>query len=214
MPSATPGSQGHVETANCLCIGCTAATAATNSPSRGRQVSPRAVGGRMDCCPVSATGNGRRETFTQYRRQLDGARVGGCGLDTTRRSSNVTCDDGTCLPCPHLFATQQGCVGGRPTPVGSTILAEAHPDWRLVSHEQLCSDPTGQFHELFAAVGLQWTDAVKLHLARSNRNGTGLVTMRVAADQPERWRKRLTGDQSERDGRDAGKVPRVVSRLL
>jgi hypothetical protein len=169
----------------------------------------------MDCRPVSATGSGRRKASTQYRRQLDGSRVGRMQprhQSEDRRTLRVSMEP-ACLT-GQLFATQQGCVGGRPTPVGSTILAEAHPDWRLVSHEQLCSDPTGQFHELFAAVGLQWTDAVKLHLARSNRNGTGLVTMRVAADQPERWRKRLTGDQSERDGRDAGKVPRVVSRLL
>jgi hypothetical protein len=73
--------------------------------------------------------------------------------------------------------------------------AEAHPEWRLVSHEQMCSAPTGQFQELFAALGLRWTDAAELHLARSNRDAQGLVTMRVAADQPERWRKRLTGDQ-------------------
>jgi hypothetical protein len=91
--------------------------------------------------------------------------------------------------------------------------AEAHPDWRLVGHEQLCSDPTSQFHELFAAVGLQWTDAVELHLARSNRAGTGLVTMRVAADQPERWRKRLTGDQVREIGGMLEKFP-VVSRPL
>jgi hypothetical protein len=73
--------------------------------------------------------------------------------------------------------------------------AEAHPEWRLVSHERLCSDPAGQFRELYTALGLDWTDEADLHLRRSNRAGTGLNTMRVAADQPDRWRKRLTGDQ-------------------
>lgn len=73
--------------------------------------------------------------------------------------------------------------------------AEAHPDWRLVAHERLCSDPAGQFQELYTALGLEWTDEADLHLRRSNRAGTGLNTTRIAADQPERWRKRLTGDQ-------------------
>lgn len=72
---------------------------------------------------------------------------------------------------------------------------EAHPNWRLVSHERLCSDPAGQFQELYSGLGLEWTDEADLHLMRSNRAGAGLSTMRVAADQPERWRKRLTGDQ-------------------
>ncbi len=73
--------------------------------------------------------------------------------------------------------------------------AEAHPDWRLVRHEELCLDPPRQFQQLCVALGLQWTDAAELHLRRSNRAATGLTTMRVAADEPERWRKRLTGDQ-------------------
>jgi hypothetical protein len=91
--------------------------------------------------------------------------------------------------------------------------AEAHPEWRLVSHEQMCGDPTGQFRELFAALGLGWTDAAEVHLARSNRDAQGLVTMRVAADQPERWRKRLTGDQVREISGVLAAFP-VVARLL
>lgn len=91
--------------------------------------------------------------------------------------------------------------------------AEAHPEWRLVIHEQMCSDPTGQFQELFAALGLRWTDAARLHLARSNRDAQGLVTMRVAGDQPERWRKRLTGDQVREISGVLASFP-VVARLL
>jgi len=91
--------------------------------------------------------------------------------------------------------------------------AEAHPEWRLVSHEQMCSDPTGQFQELFTTLGLRWTDAAELHLRRSNRDAHGLVTMRVAADQPERWRKRLTGDQVREISGLLASFP-VVARLL
>ena len=60
---------------------------------------------------------------------------------------------------------------------------------------------------------------MEVHLARSNRAGTGLVTTRVAADQPERWRKRLTGDQVREIGGMLRKVPRglwsiVIGHLL
>jgi hypothetical protein len=40
-----------------------------------------------------------------------------------------------------------------------------------------------------------------------------LVTMRVAADQPERWRKRLTGDQVREISGVLASFP-VVARLL
>lgn len=70
-----------------------------------------------------------------------------------------------------------------------------------------------QFHELFAALGLRWTDAAQRDLARSNRDAQGLVTMRVAGDQPERWRKRLTGDQVREISGVLASFP-VVARLL
>lgn len=121
---------------------------------------------------------------------------GGCGLDTNPKIVERY------VRRWHLPALPTGCsrlsrvaweVGLLLSVLQSS--AEAHPEWRLVRHEQLCSDPTGQFQGLFAALGLQWTKAAELHLARSNRAATGLVTMRVAADQPERWRKRLTQDE-------------------
>ena len=73
--------------------------------------------------------------------------------------------------------------------------AAEHPDWVLVRHEDLCLDRAGRFQALYAALGLEWTDDVEAHMRRSNRPAEGLVTMRVAEEQPERWRRRLDGDQ-------------------
>ena len=111
-------------------------------PPCGRQVSPRAVGGRMDCCPVSATGSGRRKTSTQYRRQLDGSRSGRCSLDTNPKIVERY------VPRWNLPALPASCsrlsrvaweVGLLLSVLRSS--AEAHSDWRLVSHEHPRSDP-------------------------------------------------------------------------
>jgi hypothetical protein len=121
---------------------------------------------------------------------------GGCGLDTNPKvvERYVRKWDLPALPssCSRLSRVTWE-VGLFSSALQES--AEAHPDWRIVRHEQLCSDPSRRFQELCAALGLQWTDAAALHLRTSNRAATGLTTMRVAADQPERWRKRLTGDQ-------------------
>jgi hypothetical protein len=74
-------------------------------------------------------------------------------------------------------------------------VAEDHQDWIVVSHEDLCADPAGRFRRLYEQIGLTWTDSTDRFLEGSNRPGTGYSLDRVAADQPERWRKRLSPDQ-------------------
>jgi hypothetical protein len=69
--------------------------------------------------------------------------------------------------------------------------AARHPEWHVVSHEDLCAAPEDAFRHLCTTVGLGWTDAAQRFLAASNRPGTGTTTFRVAADQPDRWRRRL-----------------------
>lgn len=73
--------------------------------------------------------------------------------------------------------------------------AEQHPDWHIVTHESLCSDPVRRIEGLCADLGLEWTEAVEQYLVDSNRPGTGYQTNRVAAELPERWRARLSTDQ-------------------
>jgi len=74
---------------------------------------------------------------------------------------------------------------------------ERHPDWLSVSHEALCIDPAEGFRRLFHELGLTWTDAAAFFLQESNQPGTGYRPFRIAAEQPESWRRRLTGDQIE-----------------
>jgi hypothetical protein len=72
---------------------------------------------------------------------------------------------------------------------------ERHPNWLSVSHEALCIDPEEGFRQLFHEVGLTWTGAAASYLQESNQPGTGYRPFRIAAEQPESWRRRLTGDQ-------------------
>jgi len=89
--------------------------------------------------------------------------------------------------------------------------AAQHPDWVVVRHEDLCLDRVGRFQALYAALGLDWTHEVEVHLKRSNRPAEGLVTMRVAEEQPERWRRRLSADQVEEIARVLDLFPAVPS---
>ncbi|MGH3658472.1 MAG: hypothetical protein ACRDUA_17595, partial [Micromonosporaceae bacterium] len=73
--------------------------------------------------------------------------------------------------------------------------AARHPDWVVVSHEQLCADPERGFAGLCSALGLEWGDGGRRFLAASNRPGTGTTTFRVAGEQPERWKRRLDAAQ-------------------
>lgn len=46
--------------------------------------------------------------------------------------------------------------------------AARHPEWILVSHDELCLDPLPKFRELTARLGLQWTTAMEEYLRRSD----------------------------------------------
>jgi hypothetical protein len=71
----------------------------------------------------------------------------------------------------------------------------ARSDWFVASHERLCVDPGEGFRDLFAQLGLAWSDRVDAFLAESNRPGAGFTTNRVSAEEPDRWRTRLTSEQ-------------------
>jgi hypothetical protein len=92
-------------------------------------------------------------------------------------------------------------------------MAEEHPDWVAVRHEDLCLDPAGRLRALCTAVGLEWTDEAGIHLRQSNRAARGLVTMRVAEEQPERWRTRLTADQVQESAATLELFPAVAASL-
>jgi hypothetical protein len=72
---------------------------------------------------------------------------------------------------------------------------ERHPDWVVASHESLCLDPETGFRRLYEQLDLTWSRLVDRYLTESNRPGTGYEVLRVASDQPESWKRRLTRDQ-------------------
>jgi hypothetical protein len=72
--------------------------------------------------------------------------------------------------------------------------AEAHPEWIVAHHEDLCLDAPSRFRSLADRLGLTWTDAAERFLHDSNRGGRGFATDRITRAQPERWRERLSDD--------------------
>jgi Sulfotransferase family len=73
--------------------------------------------------------------------------------------------------------------------------ARRHPDWILVSHESLASDPAPGFRSLSQGLGLEWTATADRVLASLNRPGRGTERARLASQLPEIWRSRLRPHQ-------------------
>ena len=80
----------------------------------------------------------------------------------------------------------------------TTVLGEQvgrHPEWLVVTHEDLCADPQVRIREVCERVELPWSDDVQRFLAVSNRPGDGFSHVRITSEQPTRWRGRLTDAQ-------------------
>ena len=89
--------------------------------------------------------------------------------------------------------------------------AAGHPDWRVVRHEDLCVDPRGRFQTLTSQLGLSWTDACDAFLQSTDTDGAGYEVRRVAADQPDRWRTRLTPAQVDTIAQELARFPRMTA---
>jgi hypothetical protein len=68
-------------------------------------------------------------------------------------------------------------------------------DVTVADHEALCREPVAEFRSLAQRVGLEWTDHAEAVLAASNQPGERWSTNRITAEQPGRWRTRLTPEQ-------------------
>ena len=74
-------------------------------------------------------------------------------------------------------------------------VAARNPDWLYVSHEEVCADPVAKLRRAAAHLGLTWAQAADAFVRESDRHGVGYSLQRVATDQPERWRERLSEEQ-------------------
>jgi hypothetical protein len=72
---------------------------------------------------------------------------------------------------------------------------QRHPEWHMVSHEELCLDPVARLSAVAGRIGLEWTPNTEAFVRESNRPGSGYATNRVAEEQPQRWRARLSPEQ-------------------
>jgi hypothetical protein len=70
-----------------------------------------------------------------------------------------------------------------------------HPDWVVVSHEELCQGPLEAFQALFSRCGLTWTDAAEREVHRLNKPGSGVRPQRVARDRIDSWKSTLSAEQ-------------------
>lgn len=73
-----------------------------------------------------------------------------------------------------------------------TDACRARPEYHVVHHEQLCEQPVDRFREVVHAVGLEWTADTERFVTASNQPGTLWQTNRIAREQRDRWRTRLT----------------------
>ena len=75
-----------------------------------------------------------------------------------------------------------------------------HDDWIAISHENQCMNPATAFADLYARLGLSWTEEVTRALSASDAPGTGFATNRRAAEEPKRWRARLSAAEQHEIG--------------
>jgi hypothetical protein len=89
--------------------------------------------------------------------------------------------------------------------------AAARPNWLVVRHEDLCLDPSGRFRAVASGLGLDWTEACDAFLSSTDADGSGFEVRRIAADQPDRWRTRLTPVQVDAVEDELARFPSVAA---
>jgi hypothetical protein len=77
-----------------------------------------------------------------------------------------------------------------------------HPGLHVADHEHLCEAPVERMRELVTSIGLEWTPNTEDFVVEHDRPGTGFEVSRVAAEQPGKWRTRLSAE----DARTAAQV--------
>ena len=99
-------------------------------------------------------------------------------------------------PLGAPLLAQQAFVFGVLT---SALLAavDRHPEWIVVRHEQLCTNPIVELQSLADRLGLMWTPSAEDFVLESDRRGEGFATARVASELVDGWRTRLDDAEVE-----------------
>ncbi len=73
-----------------------------------------------------------------------------------------------------------------------------HPSWIVISHEQLCSDPIGEFRTLYKKLGLDWDEKVESAITATNRPKESdhiQHVNRVSFAEIDKWKSLLTKNE-------------------
>jgi hypothetical protein len=91
--------------------------------------------------------------------------------------------------------------------------AVRHPSWRVINHEDMCSDTEARFRSLFDQLGLEWNDRVAAHLAGSDVPGSGWEITRVREQESDVWKRRLSGPPQKQVLEIVGRFAEVTDPL-
>ena len=70
-----------------------------------------------------------------------------------------------------------------------------HPEWIVIKHETLCEDPLEEFKQLYHELDLNWTTETENFIKASNKEGKGFSRNRVAKNEIDKWKRKLTSEQ-------------------
>lgn len=132
-----------------------------------------------------------------------------CMLDRIRSQPNLLADFlqpwAELLRRPQTPSEQIGAIWGA---IYRVLLRQqqTHPDWLLVSHEEICGDPRVAYQQCFRQLHLHWTRKAGMLLLKSTSADAGqpYTPRHISHQEPRKWKTELTLDQIEQVRRFTG----------
>jgi hypothetical protein len=98
-----------------------------------------------------------------------------------------------------------------------SIQVQNHPEYHVLSHDRLCTDPHSGYRAALQELDIPWSERVANAIEGFEARGEGYSTMRLARNQPSRWRRELSGEEVETVRRwiaDFGLEPFIAEHVL
>jgi hypothetical protein len=98
-----------------------------------------------------------------------------------------------------------------------SVQVENHPEYHVLSHDRLCTDPQSGFRATLQELGIPWSRRVANAIEGFEAHGGAYSTERLARNQPSRWRQELSEEQIETVQRwtaDFGLEPFMAEQVL